>query len=80
MCLALFISFFASDVSVAFGVSAFGAGFEDSSVFLVSAVAACFSVVAGVAATSVFSVAGAGVSEVAAELDRSTFGAGVPSP
>ena len=56
-------------------------GFEASSVFLVSAGATCFSVAAGVAATSAFSVAGAGVSEVAATVpERSIFGTDPPSP
>ena len=56
-------------------------GFEASSVFLVSAVATLFSVAAGVAAASVFSVAEAAVSEVAAAVpERSIFGTDPPSP
>ena len=56
-------------------------GFEASSVFLVSAGATCFSVAAGVLATSAFSVAGAGVSEVAAAVpERSILGTDPPSP
>ena len=64
-------------------------GFEASSDFLVSAFssfldsafASLFSVAAGVSATSAFSVAGAGVSEVAAVVpERSIFGTDAPSP
>lgn len=56
-------------------------GFEASSVFLVSAGATCFSVAAGVAVASAFSIAEAGVSEVAAVVpERSIFGTDPPSP
>lgn len=56
-------------------------GFEASSVFLVSAGATCFSVAAGVAVASAFSIAEAGVSEVAAAVpERSIFGTDPPSP
>ena len=55
--------------------------FEASSVFLVSAGATLFSVAAGVTAASVFSVAEAGVSEVAVAVpERSIFGTDAPSP
>ena len=70
-----------SDDAVVFGassdflVSAL-AGFAASSAF-----ASLFSVAAGVSATSAFSVAGAGVSEVAAAVpERSIFGTDPPSP
>ena len=56
-------------------------GFEASSVFLVSAGATLFSVAAGVTAASVFSVAEAGVSEVAVAVpERSIFGTDAPYP
>ena len=56
-------------------------GFEASSVFLVSAGATLFSVAASVAVASAFSIAEAGVSEVAAAVpERSIFGTDPPSP
>ena len=78
-------SFFSTGLLVAVGAfGTFGASSDflasAFSSFLDSAFASLFSVAAGVSATSVFSVAGAGVSEVAAELDRSTFGTGAPTP
>ena len=77
--------FFSTGLLVSDDAVVFGA----SSDFLVSALAgfAASSVLASLlyvasdfSATSDFSVAEAGASGVAAELERSTFGAGAPSP
>ena len=68
-----------SDDAVVFGASSDFLVSAFSS-FLGSAFASLFSVAAGFSATSDFSVAEAGASEVTAELERSTFGAGAPTP
>ena len=68
-----------SDDAVVFGASSDFLVSAFSS-FLASAFTSLFSVATGFSVPSDFSFAEAGASEVAAELERSTFSAGAPTP
>ena len=76
--------FFSTGLLVSNGAVDFGASSDflvsAFSSFLVSAGTSLSSEAADFSIPSAFSVDGAGASEVVAELERSTFGAGAPSP